>query len=408
MSFARVNIRLATTAGMKTLPEQAQKLATPGCGMQIRRFSKTSGLVESHGTRQPASAAAQARRARSLSTRALIVPGGSGSQGAVAVYGAALNFGKTHDHKIFVPARDPEKAEAETRVVGKDGKSQLLAEMPGVKFGKTVADSGVAPSEMNVLITVPSSALQGVLRSLLSGTWSVAATYNGTPPVMDVADPDHGISMLTSGLAPDSKQGFVYGDGGFITFAHDLPQLNELQILFDGGAVIQIRTTQDIRTDQWAKIALNTALNSLATIFGMTLGDITEHMAKNPEFNALVRGLVQEVCTVATFNSAKPVVEPIMQSIRVVGEKSPKHRTSMGNAFAQGKPLEVDVLSGGVAALGQAKGVKTPLCSQATLAIKTMEQLRGKGPVPPDFEQTHATVLPRLRQDLQAAATSEA
>jgi len=333
---------------------------------------------------------------------AFVMYGGTGTQGGSIAHGASLNFDSTHEHSIVVVVRgDLDKAQRETRIKPPDGKAVLLADQPGVMFVKDPRDCGVPPGRMNVLSTTPSSALPRLLQSL-PPVRHVMATYNGTPPSMEIPQPSHGISMLTS--RPDDDKSITYDPGGSVTVGQHDPMLDDLRAIFSGAAVIAIHTTADVHTEQWNKIGLNTALNSLATIFGETMGALGDRMASEPAFMRLVQGMVQEVHSVALKDGASTSVDTIMKKIMGATAKFKDHPTSMGAAFRNGKETEEDVLSGGVAALARAKGLEAPLCTLATTTIKQMQVLRGTGPVPPDFEQRHAQALAGMRAGLLAAA----
>jgi ketopantoate reductase len=411
--------RAALSGGVRLTLE---KVTGTGAGaMQVRRF----GLAQEppgQGTEQVTSerrVTQELGRARSLSMNGGIEPiqfgstpkeamtvfGGTGSQGVTFATGLSANFGKTHDQWAVIPVRgDLRRAQEETRVTKPGGKPQRLADMPGIMFVKDPADSGVEPAKMNVVFTTPSIALQALLKGVPQGVKALMATYNGTPPILDSVEPPHGISMFISRF--DGKS-FTYDVGGRLIVGEDAPMLADLQVIFQGGAIIAIVATPDVHTAQWTKIGVNTVLNSLATIFGANLGEIKARAALDPRFNRLMQGLIQEVHDVAIKVGTRTTPDGIRMSILGAADKFPKHVSSMGDAFRDGKPTEEDVLSGGVAMQGRRYGVQTPLCALATTAIKTMQQLRGPGAMPSDFEQQHAVKLAALREGLlQAAAQS--
>ncbi len=389
--------------------------------MHVRRFS----LVEpaGHGGEPVSSERRVTRelgRARSLSVNGGIDPiqfgstpkeamtifGGTGSQGVTFATGVSESFGKTHDQWAVIPVRgDLRRAQEETRVTKPDGKAQRLSDMPGVMFVKDPVDSGVEPAKMNVVFTTPSVALQALLKAVPLGVKALMATYNGTPPIMDSVEPAHGISMFISRF--DGKS-FTYDVGGRLIVGDDAPMLADLLVIFQGGAVITIMATPDVHTAQWTKIGVNTVLNSLATIFGANLGELKARAAIDPRFNRLMQGLIQEVHQVAVKVGTRTTPDGIRTALLGAADKFPKHVSSMGDAFRDGKPTEEDVLSGGVAAQGRRHGVQTPLCVLATTAIKSMQQMRGPGTLPPDFEQQHADELAALREGLLQAAARHA
>lgn len=412
--------RAALSGGM---PATLAKAANTGAtAMQVRRFSL---IQESAGhADEPVGSerrvAQELGRARSLSMNGGIEPiqfgttpkeamtvfGGTGSQGVTFATGVSENFGKTHDQWAVIPVRgDLRRAQEEIHVTKPGGKPQRLADKPGVMFVKDPADSGVLPARMNVVFTTPSSALQSLLKGVPQGVKALMATYNGTPPIMDGVEPAHGISMFISRF--DGKS-FTYDIGGRLIVGEDAPMLADLQVIFQGGAVIAMVATPDIHTAQWTKIGVNTVLNSLATIFSANLGELKARAAMDPRFNMLMQGLIQEVHAVAVKVGTRTTPDGIRMALLGAAEKFPKHVSSMGDAFRDGKPTEEDVLSGGIAAQGRRYGVPTPLCVLATTAIKTMQHLRGPGALPPDFELRHADKLAALREGLLQAAVRPA
>jgi ketopantoate reductase len=360
------------------------------------RLSASARLspLQPHGGQwpPPSAAAAEADSSPRMSVRrinmdsigaaegAIVFSGGSGSQGAaLALQAARSKLDGTHNREVVILARDVQAAEEVRVTVGDD--TYALKEQ-GVRFVDSL--DSMDPARTIVISTVPSTALQAVLKRLPAGLEGVIATYNGVPPELDVPEPDHGVSIFTTGAAQDGK-GFTLNPGGQLKIGTHLAVANDLRAIL-GGKHITVNLVDAPVRDQWAKIALNTTLNSLSTIFGIPMGELVERAKESDSYMCLMRGVASEVCQVAQAVGHPLKFASVMEEIMQIASRFPQHPTSMGTAFRAGKEIEVNVLSDRITAKGISAGISTPSCAAVSRALHDLLEIREDKPVGPDFD----------------------
>jgi hypothetical protein len=354
------------------------------------------------------------RRLQQKSTGAIAIAGGTGSQGIALAY-AASQAHDQHGRDILVLVRgSTERAEA-LQVIGNDGKAHKLRELPGVKVVSSL--EGVDSAKLIVVATVPSAALASVLRNLPSaqGLEGMVATYNGTPRSLPdgVAEPEHVVSMFPSGAVEGQPSTYFFKPDFPLIVGGDSRVAKDLQAIF--GTTFKVTVAGNALRNQWTKIATNTAANSLATLFGIKVGDLRARMDSDPSVDKLVKGVVAEVWSVARQSGVDVEFEDFCKDVIAKIPPTMDHWTSTGLAFRSGKPIAPDVMtfSAGVAERGKLARppVKTPLCNALTSALEDLEKARGQGgPVQADFYQREgvAAIGQRLLSPAMVAAAEAA
>ncbi len=115
--------------------------------------------------------------------------------------------------------------------------------------------------------------------------------------------------------------------------------------------------TSDIDADLWSKFVLFTAVSGVTAAARCTIGDIVE----NTELAELFRGVINETAALA---HARGVVLPSTIEADIWSAASnfpPTMRASTAIDLENGRPLEIDWISGAVARLARESGLEAPL-----------------------------------------------
>jgi 2-dehydropantoate 2-reductase len=141
--------------------------------------------------------------------------------------------------------------------------------------------------------------------------------------------------------------------------------------LVAGGLKCPIES--QIREQLWLKLVGNVAFNPTTTVTGAMLGDL----ALVPEAVALVRAIMEECVSIGT---ALGITIPVSIDRRLeAGIGVGDHRTSMLQDYDDGKPLEIDCLTGAVIEIADLLGIAVPQTRavDATVRLKTAVRDRG-------------------------------
>jgi len=127
--------------------------------------------------------------------------------------------------------------------------------------------------------------------------------------------------------------------------------------------------TARIRHEIWVKIMGNVAFNPLSALTRATL----VRMVRDPEVNAVIRGIMAEVEAVA----AKLGMElPVSVDQRIAGaEKVGEHKTSMLQDLEAGRPMELEAIAGAVVELGERLGVPMPYTRTVYASTHLLDQI---------------------------------
>jgi 2-dehydropantoate 2-reductase len=125
------------------------------------------------------------------------------------------------------------------------------------------------------------------------------------------------------------------------------------RLLNEGG--LTTHAVEDARGPQWAKVVFNAATSPLSALTGLSVGQVCTDPALRVEVDRLIAEALA-VCDAAgivlTRDPRAAVDEAILQAYG--------HKPSMLQDVLAGRPTEIDVLNGGIAAEGRRAGVPTP------------------------------------------------
>jgi 2-dehydropantoate 2-reductase len=124
----------------------------------------------------------------------------------------------------------------------------------------------------------------------------------------------------------------------------------------------------DIRPEIWLKLLGNMSFNPISALTRSTLVD----MCDDPGVEAIVEAMMRETNAVA---NALGVTIPVSIEKRINGARRVgAHKTSMLQDVEQGKPLELDALTGAVVEIASLVGVPTPVTSQVYALTALLER----------------------------------
>lgn len=127
-----------------------------------------------------------------------------------------------------------------------------------------------------------------------------------------------------------------------------------------------------IREQLWLKLIGNVAFNPTTTVTGATLGEL----ALAPEAVALARAIIEEC---AHLGEALGITLPVSIARRLqAGIDVGDHRTSMLQDYEDGKPLEIDCLTGAVIEIADLLGIDVPQTRAIDAAVRLKTILRDR------------------------------
>jgi len=126
-----------------------------------------------------------------------------------------------------------------------------------------------------------------------------------------------------------------------------------------------------IRDDVWLKLWGNLSFNPVSALTGATLAA----MANEPAVRAVVRAMMVEAESVARALGVDLSVDVDTRIgwARDVGE----HKTSMLQDLEQGRPMEIDALTGVVAEMGDLVGIDTPTIDAILALVRQRARVAG-------------------------------
>jgi 2-dehydropantoate 2-reductase len=129
-----------------------------------------------------------------------------------------------------------------------------------------------------------------------------------------------------------------------------------------------------IRDDIWLKLWGNLSLNVVSALTHGTLAG----MANDPAVYAVLRAMMVEAETIArSLGVELPVdVDTRIAWARDVGE----HKTSMLQDLEQGRPMEIDALTGVIAEMGDLVGIETPTIDTVLALVRQRARVAGSYP----------------------------
>ncbi|MEO1103384.1 MAG: 2-dehydropantoate 2-reductase [Pseudomonadota bacterium] len=218
-------------------------------------------------------------------------------------------------------------------------------------------------------------------------------TVEGIDAIKPVVGPNTLVTSFQNGISAEAELTSAFGDdraaGGVAYIAADVRAPGVIRHTsqfarllagtFDGRtdqkltrlaevaerAGVEIDVVDDIRKRIWEKFVMLTAFSAMTSLTRLPIGPILD--------DALCNGLYREAVE-ESFNVARhyePSVDPgfVDQHMHRVEGFPPNMRSSMLDDLLRGKRLEVDELSGRVAALAVAAGIQAPFHAMVAAAL---------------------------------------
>lgn len=139
-------------------------------------------------------------------------------------------------------------------------------------------------------------------------------------------------------------------------------------------AGIHTRISPEIRSDLWAKVAINAAINPIAALTGLPNGRI----ARDRRLSALLEFVVREVVGVARADGVDLPADDLVHAAMLVARRTSQNRASMLQDLDRGRPTEIDAITGAVLRAAERHDANAPL-NRALYALVSARE-RASGP----------------------------
>lgn len=179
-------------------------------------------------------------------------------------------------------------------------------------------------------------------------------------------------SIVTAGAvpAPGVVRYDAPGDSWFGPFEPSPADTQSIatlaRLLTDGGLVTH--ALADARGPQWTKVVFNSATSPLAALTGLTVGQV----CADPALRMQVDLLIDEALTVCAAEGIELTRAPA-ESVQEAIDEAYWHKPSMLQDVLARRRTEIDVLNGGIAAVGARVGVPTPLHDAMVALVRGLE-----------------------------------
>jgi len=186
----------------------------------------------------------------------------------------------------------------------------------------------------------------------------------------------------------------------------DDPRLHTLATLLE--AVAPVTIAEDLAGVRWSKLAINSAISTLGTIGGNTLGALMKYRfvrrlaleimtetvrvaeAEGVQLQKISGTLDLEWLALSPAEQLEVLGSPSLFSkhtvLLAVGTRYRRLRSSMLSAIERGRPPSVDFLNGEIVSRGEKHGIPTPVNAAALEAVHAIS----RGEVPPAHETIRA------------------
>jgi 2-dehydropantoate 2-reductase len=148
--------------------------------------------------------------------------------------------------------------------------------------------------------------------------------------------------------------------------------LTRLRDVFE-EAGIHTRMSPEIRSDLWAKVAINAAINPIAALAGIPNGRI----ARDRRLTALLESVVREVVAVARVDGVDLPADDLVHAAMLVARRTGSNRASMLQDLDRGRPTEIDAITGAVLRAAERHGEDAPLNRAMYALVSARERAAG-------------------------------
>lgn len=155
-------------------------------------------------------------------------------------------------------------------------------------------------------------------------------------------------------------------------------ELVRLRDIFAEAGVVT-RLTSDIRTELWAKLVVNAAINPVAALAGVPNGRI----ARDRRLRSLAEGLARESAAVARAAGAVLDSDEIVARTLLVAKRTASNRPSMLQDLDRHRRTEIDAITGKIVRTAERLKLPVPLNEAVYALVRAREAaLAGGSPAP--------------------------
>ncbi len=126
---------------------------------------------------------------------------------------------------------------------------------------------------------------------------------------------------------------------------------------------------RSVDTSIWEKVSFNAALNSVAAVTGMTVGE----MGDSVEAREVVFSILREALATASALGIAVDGERTRASVEYALANHRHHKPSMLQDRLSGRPMEIDTITGSVAAEAERHGVPAPVTATMARLLRLID-----------------------------------
>ncbi len=133
----------------------------------------------------------------------------------------------------------------------------------------------------------------------------------------------------------------------------------------------QCDVSRDVQTSIWEKLAFNAAMNALAAVLRMPVGQIGD----SAEGRQIASEVVAEVAEVAARKGIKMALHRVEDTLAMAFREHRDHAPSMLQDILNARPTEIDFINGAVVREAKQVGLAVPVNRTLYRLVKTLEYL---------------------------------
>lgn len=153
--------------------------------------------------------------------------------------------------------------------------------------------------------------------------------------------------------------------GGFTPAAQ--PGAEPVASLFNGCG-LETAVDADVQVQVWEKVAFNAALNSIATVTGLTVGGMDA-----PPGHRLAAAIVGEVVATAAAKGIHMDRARVDKKVAFALANHRNHKASMLQDRLAGRRTEIETINGAIVRAAEAVGVATPVTATLADLVRLIE-----------------------------------
>ena len=240
----------------------------------------------------------------------------------------------------------------------------------------TVADNAAFTDAELILICVKSYQVKAVieaLKSKISAHVIIVFCHNGMGACHNLADLQQScLTLLTTHgckiNSPFHAQHTGLGHCDLGSIHGDISPLMRANITSTLEQALPTLTfTNDIKTKQWLKLAINCVINPLTAVENIDNGQLLDE-----RFTPIITELISEIITVAAYENVKFNFDELQEKIMQVAKNTAKNCSSMRSDILQQRKTEIDYINGYIVSLAKKSGILVPKNEKLVQQVKAL------------------------------------